>query len=183
MHRVETALRAVPAQPPITDADPAFDEEAEYEDEQVSTEPVPVVKTGQLPLRSIRDIIADLSKPIKPRHLKKKMRGGQQLDFIPWYHAVKYLDLHAPGWSYEVKNMLWNGQGRLVMVVTLAIPALEGVISWDATGTEEEPEEGERMYGDPSSNAESMALRRAAAKFGLGLYLYNKDTKGTNNGR
>ena len=32
----------------------------------------------------------------------------------------------------------------------------------------------EVAYGDPTSNAEAMALRRAAAKFGLGLYLYEK---------
>lgn len=132
---------------------------------------------GQMPLRSINDIIADLSKPIKARHLKKKMRGGQVLDFIPWYHAVKYLDLHAPGWSYEVRNTIWNTEGRLVLTVRLTLPCLEGLVYREATGTEEEPEEGERMYGDPSSNAESMALRRAAAKFGLGLYLYNKDKK------
>ncbi len=129
------------------------------------------------PTRAIGAVIADLSKPIKPRHLKKKMRGGQVLDFIPWYHAVKYLDLHAPGWSYEVRNTVWNNEGRLVLTVRLAIPCLEGLVYREATGTEEEPEEGERMYGDPSSNAESMALRRAAAKFGLGLYLYNKDAQ------
>lgn len=33
----------------------------------------------------------------------------------------------------------------------------------------------EHAYSDSSSNAESMALRRAAAKFGLALYLYEKD--------
>jgi hypothetical protein len=33
----------------------------------------------------------------------------------------------------------------------------------------------ELAYGDPSSNAESMAFRRAAAKFNLGLYLYEKE--------
>ena len=101
------------------------------------------------------------------------MRGGQTLDFIPWYHAVKYLDLHAPGWSYEVRSVTWYGE-RVVLAVRLSIPCAEGLVFREATGTEEEPEEGERMYGDPSSNAESMALRRAAAKFGLGLYLYNK---------
>jgi hypothetical protein len=154
------------------------DDRLEYEDEEMPTaltqKPLPI---GQRPLRSISDIITDLSKPIKARHLKKKMRGGQVLDFIPWYHAVKYLDLHAPGWSYEVRNTVWNTEGRLVLTVRLSIPCLEGLVHREATGTEEEPEEGERMYGDPSSNAESMALRRAAAKFGLGLYLYNKDKK------
>jgi hypothetical protein len=28
-----------------------------------------------------------------------------------------------------------------------------------------------RGYGDPSSNAEAMVLKRATAKYGLGLYL------------
>ena len=130
---------------------------------------------GQQDVRSINDIIADLSKPIKARHLRQKVRAGQRLDFIPWYHAVKYLDLYAPGWSYAVRSVTWNTEGRLVLTVRLTVPCLEGVVYRDATGTEEEPEEGERMYGDPSSNAESMALRRAAAKFGLGLYLYNKE--------
>jgi hypothetical protein len=148
------------------------DEEAQAGPAQKRPEPV-----GQKPLRSINDIINDLSKPIKARHLKQKMRGGQVLDFIPWYHAVKYLDLHAPGWSYEVRNTIWNTEGRLVLTVRLSLPCLEGLVHREATGTEEEPEEGERMYGDPSSNAESMALRRAAAKFGLGLYLYNKDKR------
>jgi hypothetical protein len=154
------------------------DDRLEYEDEEMQSASAQKQQPiGQRPLRSISDIISDLSKPIKARHLKKKMRGGQVLDFIPWYHAVKYLDLHAPGWSYEVRNTVWNTEGRLVLTVRLSIPCLEGLVHREATGTEEEPEEGERMYGDPSSNAESMALRRAAAKFGLGLYLYNKDKR------
>jgi len=125
-------------------------------------------------LHPLAAIIADLSQPIKERHLKQKTKGGRAISFIPWYHAVKYLDLHAAGWSYEVRSTVWNTEGRLVLTVRLSIPCLEGIVYREATGTEEEPEEGERMYGDPSSNAESMALRRAAAKFGLGLYLYHK---------
>jgi hypothetical protein len=53
----------------------------------------------------------------------------------------------------------------------LSIPCLEGVVSREATGTEDEELKG---YGDPSSNAEAMALKRTASKFGLGLYLYQK---------
>jgi hypothetical protein len=41
----------------------------------------------------------------------------------------------------------------------------------EATGIEDEETSS---FGDTSSNAESMVLRRAAAKFGLGLYLYDK---------
>jgi hypothetical protein len=139
----------------------ATDSAEEYPSTKSTKQALP---PGPRPLRSINDIISDLSKPIKARHLRQKMRAGQRLDFIPWYHAVKYLDLHAPGWSYSVRSVTWNNEGRLVLTVRLSIPCLEGLVYRD-----------ERMYGDPSSNAESMALRRAAAKFGLGLYLYNKE--------
>lgn len=79
------------------------------------------------------------------------------------------------------------------------MPTAEGNIYRGATGTEllkeekdvwtgEKPnrqklkddlrrsvtESRELGYGDPSSNAESMAFRRTAARFGLGLYLYEK---------
>jgi len=40
-----------------------------------------------------------------------------------------------------------------------------------ATGTEDEKLRG---FVDPSSNAEAMALKRAASKFGLGLIFYQK---------
>lgn len=152
------------------------DEHDQLAEESTDKSPNPTSFSPK-PLRSIQAIINDLTKPIKARHLRQKVRGGQRLDFIPWYHAIKYLDLYAPGWSYEVRTVTWNNEGRLVLTVRLLIPCLEGIVYRDATGTEEEPEEGERMYGDPSSNAESMALRRAAAKFGLGLYLYNKEAR------
>lgn len=70
---------------------------------------------------------------------------------------------------------------RVLLAVRLIIPTCDGDVSRDAIGTEElkeinkkTGEIGERAYGDPSSNAESMAFRRAAARFGLGLYLYDK---------
>ena len=31
-------------------------------------------------------------------------------------------------------------------------------------------------YGDSTSNAEAMAFKRAAAKFGVGIWLYDKDS-------
>ena len=58
-----------------------------------------------------------------------------------------------------------------MVVVRITVPCLEGSIFREATGTEDEELKG---YGDPSSNAEAMALKRAAAKFGLGLYLYSR---------
>ena len=134
----------------------------------------PSIRTAKPYARPLAEIMADLSKPIAPQHLRTKRKGGIEIVFIPWYYAVKYLDYYAPGWSSEIRSVTGFGE-RLILTVRLTIPCAEGLIYREASGTEEEPEEGEKMYGDPSSNAESMALRRAAAKFGLGLYLYYPD--------
>jgi hypothetical protein len=121
-------------------------------------------------LRPIADIISDLSKPIPPRLLKTKTVGGQKIQYIPWYTAVKFLDLYAPGWNYEIRHLTEIGN-KLILVARISIPCAEGLVYREATGQEDEEVRG---YGDSSSNSESMALRRAAAKFGLGLELYDK---------
>lgn len=128
------------------------------------------VAPASLTLRSITQIIADLSKPIAPRHLKTRKQGGHDLQYVPWYTAVRYLDLYAPGWSYEVRGIATVGQA-VAVTVRISIPCTEGQVYREATGYEPLEVKG---YGDPVSNASSMALRRAAAHFGLALYLYDK---------
>lgn len=138
-----------------------------------SNEQAPTVKPPRPHARPAADILADLSKPIYPAHLKTKSKGGNKFQFLTWYHAIRYLDYFAPGWCSEVRAVHWS-MDRIVIVVRLSIPTAEGWIHREATGTEEEPDDDEKMFGDPSSNAEAMALKRAAAKFGLGLSLYDK---------
>ncbi|HEX8845873.1 MAG TPA: Rad52/Rad22 family DNA repair protein [Pyrinomonadaceae bacterium] len=120
-------------------------------------------------LRSITEIIGDLSKPIPRRLLRSKTVGGQKILFLPWHTAVKFLDLYAPGWSYEIRHLVGIG-GKLVLVSRISIQCAEGVIYREATGQEDEDVS---QWGDSSSNAEAQALKRAAAKFGLCLYLYD----------
>jgi len=120
--------------------------------------------------RSISEIITELSRPVAERHLKQRKQGGALLSYIEWHTAVKYLDLFAAGWSYHVKSV--QLVGNLVVVVTaISIPCAEGIVTREATGCEETDARG---YGDSVSNSEAMALKRAASKFGLGLYLYQK---------
>jgi len=121
-------------------------------------------------LRSITEIIHDLSGNVNPQRLKTRQQGGKTLTYIPWYQCVRYLDKYAPGWSYEVRSIQTVGE-NCVVTVRVSIPCLEGLVYREATGIEPIKVNG---YGDCSSNAESMALRRAAAKFGLCLYLYDK---------
>ena len=118
--------------------------------------------------RSIVEIIDDLSKPIAARHLGQKRQGGKDITFCSWFHRIKYLDYFAPGWSNEIVRMD-NIGGKLIITVRITIPTKDGLISREATGQESEEKDS---FGDSSSNAESMALSRATAKFGLGLYLY-----------
>lgn len=119
-------------------------------------------------LRSIRDIIKDLSKPIAQKHLKTRKQGGTELTYITWFDACKYLDHYASGWSYEILSV-WNDEKYCIVKVKITITCLEGFVWREATGVEELTNRG---YGDYVSNACSMALRRAAAMFGLGQHLY-----------
>lgn len=122
-------------------------------------------------LRSIRDIVKDLSKPIAQKHQRKRRQGGKEITYLAWHDAVKYFDHFAPGWCYEIRS-IDSVAGKLILTVRISVPSLEGIVYREATGQEDEDLES---YGNSSSNAESMALRRACAKFGLGLALYDQN--------
>ena len=127
-------------------------------------------KNESTELRSIREIVKDLSKPVAKRHLRSRKQGGRDITYIAWHDAIKYFDHYAPGWNYEIRSLNSVG-GKLILIVRLSVLCAEGIVYREATGQEDETLES---YGDSSSNAESMALRRASAKFGLGLYLYDQ---------
>ena len=127
--------------------------------------------------RPLGDILKDFRQPIRPRHLESKPDGdGGELTFCPWYRVARYVDHYTKGhWSKDVE--VTTTSRRIFVTVTLTIDAADATVSRSATGTDTlfKVEGGEKKpipYGDPSSNAESMAFRRAAANFGLGLGLY-----------
>jgi hypothetical protein len=131
---------------------------------------------------TLAQIQAALSRPLPASMLATRKQGGQNLTYIPWHVANKILDKYALGWQWEIRNIQTTGD-RLFLTGRLSIPTSHGVVYREATGTEELKETvtdrktgeviiREIAYGDPSSNSESMAFRRAAARFGLGLYLY-----------
>lgn len=123
--------------------------------------------------RKLDEIVSALSAPIPGEFLATRRQGGQELVYIPWYRAQQLLDRLAPGWHGTVRNVTTVG-GRVTLTYAISIPTADfGLVTREATGSEELAMNG---YGDPSSNAESMAFRRAAARWGLGLYLYEKDT-------
>jgi hypothetical protein len=125
----------------------------------------------QAKARTYAEIIEDLSKDIPQRFLSERKQGGKTLNYISWHDAVKLFELYAPGWEKQVVKFE-QYHDWIFMIVKVTIHASDCSVSREASGLEKLDKDS---WGDPSSNAESMAVRRAFANFGLGLYLYHGD--------
>ena len=121
--------------------------------------------------RPLAEILTDLAKPLPQRFLATRRQGKTELTYIPWHYVNRLLDYFAPGWEGEVTKIITTNE-RVFVTYRLTSHATEGAFSREATGTELL---NCSSYGDPTSNSESMAFRRAAARFGLGLHLYVRD--------
>lgn len=104
-----------------------------------------------------------------PEQMLKTRRtaDGFELTFIEWHTAQRVLDKYAPGWEWKVTSIS-EVADRIIVCGELSIPTSDaGVVHRQATGTE--------FAGgsvDPVTLAEAQAFKRAAVRFGLGLYLY-----------
>ena len=128
--------------------------------------------------RPIAEILADLQKPIPKRLLEQKPatggRNSQMLTYCPWHRVQRILNHYTGGCcSYAVRERTITDE-HVFMTVRITIHAADGDFVRDGTGLERLDVSS---YGDPQSNAESMAFRRAAARFGLGLHLYDGDDR------
>src|SRR5262245_11686450 len=120
--------------------------------------------------RPLAEIQSDLRKEIPAGMLKTKPAGKGEVAYIPWHKVIDILDWFAPSWTQEIRSI--NGSGnQTIVVIRITIPAAEGNFFREAGGIEDDEV---TSYGDTSSNASAQALRRAAAMFGLGKYLYDK---------
>jgi hypothetical protein len=109
--------------------------------------------------RPIAKVLADLRKLIPNRLLKQKPatggRNAQMLTYCPWYRVQRILNHYTGGCcSYEVRERTVTGQ-HVLMTVRITIHAEEGEFVRDGTGLERLDVSS---YGDPQSNAESMAF-------------------------
>ena len=125
-------------------------------------------------LRQTSGILADLARELPSDCIAQLSRKGQTISYIHWRTAARLLDAFAPGWSGYVREIQTVGT-KVCVTYALTLQTAEGPITREATGQEDEAMEG---YGDSTSNAEAMAFKRAAAKFGVGAYLYDKDASG-----
>ena len=125
--------------------------------------------TAKFALRSTAETLAELSRPIDPRHLKTRKQGGVTLTYCPWHIIARHLHHRAPGWCWEVQSVQEVG-GSVVVTGRLTIPTADGdLLHYSAVASE--PLES-KSHAASSEVAASSCLRRAAALAGLGLELW-----------
>jgi hypothetical protein len=127
----------------------------------------PPTAPRQLTLSQIEEI---LSRPLPKSMLRSKQIKGQTLTYIPWYVCNRVLSKYAIGWDFRITKTEVTSQ-FVVLVGELTIPCSDGVVIRQSTGMEALENNN---YGDAVTKAESQCFRRCCARFGLGLYLYDK---------
>jgi hypothetical protein len=108
-----------------------------------------------------------------PQREKPRKIGGKPITFIPWYETIAIMNGCADGcYDYEIIEKGHSPiSNKFEMTVRVTIHASDGTYYREGTGIEDSSTDN---FGDYQSNAESMALRRALAKFNLGIYIYRK---------
>ena len=120
-------------------------------------------------LRTTAETLADLSRPIDPRHLKTRKQGTATLTYCPWHIIARHLHHRAPGWSWEVQSVQEVG-GAVVVTGRLTIPTSDSVLLHYSAVASEPLESASKA--PPAEVAASSCLRRAAALAGCGLELW-----------
>lgn len=126
-------------------------------------------------------IQSELSNPLDSSIVKTRNQGGTEVSYVPWSVIVGQLNNIAGAWSYRFvgQPFMYRTTRNNVNTDHVSVEVeitIEGVTR-AAKGEEILTEFS--GYGDPISNASSMALRRAAAMFGFGLELWNKPASGS----
>jgi len=146
----------------------------------------PLPSPESKPKRPLGEVLADMGKPLPTHCLAQRKQGGQTLKYLPWYKANRLLDQFTNGhWEGRI-TQIHTTSDRIFVTYAITIHTSDGSYTREATGTEvlkeaiwdkdsQSQQLRELSYGDCSSNAESQAFRRACARFGLALNLYDKE--------
>ena len=129
-----------------------------------STAPV-----AQFIQRNTEETLAELNRPIDPRHFKTRKQGNTTLTYVPWATLARHLHHRAPGWCFEIQSVQEVG-GSVVVTGRLTIPTTDGLIHYSAIASEK-LDSG--SMAPPAEVSASSCLRRACALAGLGLELWN----------
>ncbi|PKU87691.1 DNA repair RAD52-like protein 1, mitochondrial [Dendrobium catenatum] len=123
--------------------------------------------------RPLSEILRELGKKVPDSFVKLWVEDGQTIKYVPWHIINRILNLHAPEWSGEIRNIVYSADGKAVTVIyRVTLHGTDAEIYRESSGT---ASLDDTNYGDPVQKAEAMAFRRACARLGLGLHLYHED--------
>jgi len=118
-------------------------------------------------MNSFQELRDTLNRPTDPTLVRRRRQGTIEVDYLEWFAVNRILDAHCPGWSGEA--VVTTVGDTVIVTYTIRIPTSEGIVSRSATGSEKL---GSGF--DPVASAEQQAFKRAAARFGIGLDLYDR---------
>ena len=128
-----------------------------------STAPV-----AQFVQKNTEETLAELHRPIDPRHFKTRKQGNTTLTYVPWATLCKHLHHRCPGFCFEIQSVQEVG-GSVVVTGRLTIPTTDGILHYSAVASEK-LDSG--SMAPPAEVAASSCLKRAAAIAGLALELW-----------
>lgn len=118
--------------------------------------------------KSTEETLAELNRPIDPRHFRTRKQGTITLTYVPWAILAKHLHHRSPGWCLEIQAVQQIGDS-VVVTGRLSIPTTDGLLHFSAVASESL--NGKSM-APAVETAASSCLRRACALSGLGLDLW-----------
>lgn len=118
--------------------------------------------------RPFTQILANLHGQLPYDYLSVKELKGNKIIYLQWHTCNMILDFVAPGWGIKLRENQISD--RAVVTAKITLMAEEGLFSRESTGSDDTADVN---FGGFMPDAESQAMRRAAARFDLRLYLYD----------
>uniref|UniRef100_A0A7N0ZX19 DNA repair RAD52-like protein 1, mitochondrial n=1 Tax=Kalanchoe fedtschenkoi TaxID=63787 RepID=A0A7N0ZX19_KALFE len=87
---------------------PESESEPAYEEEVIPSSGVS---------RPLSEILKQLNKRVPDGLIRTRVEDGFSIRYIPWHLVNRIMNLHAPEWSGEVRNITYSADGKSVSVV------------------------------------------------------------------
>ncbi|KAF2310852.1 hypothetical protein GH714_017633 [Hevea brasiliensis] len=67
--------------------------------------------------RPLSEVLKELNKRVPDSVVRERREDGFSVKYIPWHMVNRIMNLHAPEWSGEVRNITYSADGKSVSVV------------------------------------------------------------------
>jgi hypothetical protein len=132
------------------------------------------VESVEATLPTFEALYAEAALPFEDgKVLHRPGPGGRTLDYITGETAASRMQEVYKTYDWNVREMV-NIDGAIIIHGLLSVKVGEAYVERSGIGSFQIGERGTNAAG-AAKNAETNAFKRAASKFGVGLYLYEKD--------